>query len=127
MVGPVHLQKVQTPVDGLDQTDASGQKVHGANAAVSETAAALGYLIVDVAGREHGLIAFGQDALVEPSFDSALAAHQLLPYLGVHSKSLSVGGDAVLLLHQTPQKAKGFRVFSVYYPAEQERDRLVKD
>jgi hypothetical protein len=31
------------------------------------------------------------------------------------------------LPHQTPQKAKGFRVFSAYFLAEARRVRLIKD
>jgi len=75
---------------------------------------------VDVGRGEGGPTGVVEPFLVESAFDSALAIGQLLGYLGVHSKSLSAGGDGCSLQHQTPQKHQGFRVFQ--FLASQERD-----
>jgi hypothetical protein len=81
---------------------------------------------VDVGRGQHGPVERAQASFVEAELDSALAVVQLAAYLGVHSKSFSRGDDVVWSLHQTPQKAKGFRVFSIWHRADERRVRLVK-
>jgi len=81
---------------------------------------------MNVGGGEHRMVQVAEPFLVESAFNSALAVGQLLVYLGIHSKSLSVRVMVVLLPHQTPQKAKGFRVFSINFHAETRRVRLIK-
>ena len=92
-----------------------GQQVDGADAAVADAAAAVGDLVVDVAGGEHGLGAAAQVGLVEPLLNPLLAAGQLPAYLGVHSKSLRDWGDEWLVTtHQTPETPKDFEFFHEY-------------
>jgi hypothetical protein len=97
-----------------------------ADAAVSHAPATVGDLIVNVARGEHGSIHLTQSGFVEASLNSALAVGQLLPYLGIHSKSLSAGGDGCWLQHQTPQNHQGFRAFSTIRLAETRRVHLIK-
>jgi hypothetical protein len=89
------LEQVQAPVDGVDETEASGQKMDGPDAAVGEAVSFVSDVVVDVAGCEGGSFGLAQLGFVEPSLNAALAAGQLLAYLGVHSKSLSAGGEGV--------------------------------
>jgi hypothetical protein len=49
-----------------------------------------------------------------------------MSYLGIHSKSLSAGGDDALLLHQTPQNSQGISSFSDNTRAMARRLRLFK-
>ena len=92
VVGQMELEQVQAAVDGVDEAELAGQGVDGADAAVADAAGAVGDLVVDVAGGEHGLVAAAQVGLVEAAFDPALAVGQLPAYLGVHSKSLRCCG-----------------------------------
>jgi hypothetical protein len=50
-----------------------------------------------------------------------------MSYLGIHSKSLSTGGDDALLLHQTPQKLQGISSFSKNLRTKAQNLCLVKD
>jgi hypothetical protein len=117
---------VQVLIDVVDETDASRQQVDGSNAAMSQTVAAVGDLIVDVGRSEGGPVGVAKPFLVESAFDSALAVGQLLVYLGVHSKSLSVGGDGCSLQHQTPQNSQGISSFSKNIRANELWLRLFK-
>jgi hypothetical protein len=119
-------EQVQVLVDGIDEADALGQQVESADAAMADGLNAVSDFIVDVGGAKHGPLDVAEAFLVESAFDSALAFGELPAYLGVHSKSLSVGVDGCSLQHQTPQKHQGFRVFSIYCLAETRRVRLIK-
>jgi hypothetical protein len=120
------FEEVQVLVDRVDETDALRQQVEGADATMRQATGAVSELVVDVGGGEHGPLGIAEPFLVESAFDSALAVGQLLVYLGVHSKSLSAGGDGCSLQHQTPQKHQGFRVFSISCLAETRRVRLIE-
>jgi hypothetical protein len=98
----------------------------GSDAAMSQTVAAVSDLIVDVGRGEGGPVGVTEPFLVEPAFDSALAVGQLLRYLGVHSKSLSAGGDGCSLQHQTPQNSQGISSFSKNIRADELWLRLFK-
>ena len=120
-------EQVQVLIDVVNEPDPLGQHLKGADAAVGDAAGAIGDFIVDVGGGEGGPVGVAEPFLVESAFDSALAVDQLLVYLGVHSKSLSAGGDGCSLQHQTPQKHQGFRVFQKIILANQPGLRLFKD
>jgi len=122
----VNFEQVQVLVDGIDETDPLRQQVKSTDAAVGHAAAAVGDFIVDVGRRKGGPAGVAEPFLVESAFDSALAVGQLLVYLGVHSKSLSAGGDVALLLHQTPQNSQGISSFSKNIRANKRWLRLFK-
>ena len=88
VIGEVDFEQVQLIVDGLNEADASGQEVEGADAAVGDAAVAVGDFVMDVGGREDGLVDVVELGLVEPSVNPTLAAFQLSSYLGIHSKLL---------------------------------------
>jgi len=48
---------------------------------------------MNVGGGEHRMAQVAEPFLIESAFNSALAIGELLVYLGVHSKSLSVAVD----------------------------------
>src|SRR3984957_16852367 len=127
VVGHVNLEQVQVLVDGIDEADPLGEQMKSADAAVGDAAAAVGDVIVDVGRGEGGPADVAEPFLVETAFDSALAVAQLLVYLGVHSKSLSVGGDGCSLQHQTPQNSQGISSFSKNTRANDHWLRLFKD
>jgi phytoene/squalene synthetase len=104
--GHVYLEQVQPSVDGVDQTDLSGQGVDDADAAVREATGAVSDLIMDVAGREHGLAAVAELSFVQAPFDAALAVDKLLPYLSVHSKSLLASGSKTTRYSLRPRKRR---------------------
>ncbi len=52
VVGQMDFEQVQVVVDGVDEADASGQQVDGADAAVGQAAGAVGDLVMDVGGGE---------------------------------------------------------------------------
>jgi hypothetical protein len=68
-----------------------------------------------------------QPFFVETAFNAALAAAKQTEYVGIHSKSLSVGEDEVCSHHLTPQNRQGFRVFSKITHAAKRQLRLSKD
>ena len=112
VVGQVHFEHLQLVVDGVDEADPSGQEVEGTDPAMGDAAVALGDVVVDVAGREDGLVEVLELGLVEPSLKAALAAFQFSSYLGVHSKRLFPWSGELWLLSQTSRKTQEFRVFS---------------
>ncbi len=88
--GQVDLEQVQPVVDGVDQADLSGQGVEGADPAMGDPTAAVTDLLMNVAGREHRLVATTELGLVQAPHDPALALSQLAVDSRVHSKSLLV-------------------------------------
>jgi hypothetical protein len=88
MVGQMNSEQMEAVIKGLDETETARQGVDGADATVSEAVTAITDLIVDIAGGEHGFGAAVQVRGIEATFEAALAAVQLLVYLGIHSKSL---------------------------------------
>jgi len=119
-------EQVQILVDGLDEADALGQQVHSADAAVADGLNAVGDIIVNVGRGEGGPAGVAEPFLVESSFDSVLAVLQELVYLGIHSKSLSAGGDGCSQQHQTPQNSQGISSFSRILRATEQWLRLFK-
>jgi hypothetical protein len=119
-------EQVQVLVDGIDEADALGQQVKRADAAVADAMNAVGDFIVDVGRGEGGPAGVAKPFLVESSFDSVLAVLQELVYLGIHSKSLSAGGDGCSLQHQTPQNSQGISSFSRIICANERWLRLFK-
>src|SRR5262249_24973167 len=67
------------------------QQVEGADAGMGNAAGPVGDLVVDVAGRGHGLGTAAPVGLVQAALDPALAVVQLLVYRWVHSKALVTG------------------------------------
>jgi hypothetical protein len=86
----------------------------------------VGDLVTDVAGGEGRSCRIAQLGLVEPRLQTALAPSESLSYLGIHSKSLSAGGDVALSLHSTPQKSQGISSFSKNFAEIAIRLRLFK-
>jgi hypothetical protein len=127
MVRHVNFEHVQVLIDGIDEADALGQQVHSADAAVADGLNAVGDIIVNVGRREGGPAGVAEFFLVESSLDSALAILQEPVYLGIHSKSLSAGGDGCSLQHQTPQNSQGISSFSKIIRATGQWLRLFKD
>jgi hypothetical protein len=117
---------VQILIDGVDEADASREQVDGSNATVGQAVTTIGDLVVDVGCGEGGPVGIAEPFLVKAAFDSALAVGQLLMYLGVHSKSLSAGGDGCSLQHQTPQNSQGISSFSKNIRAHEHWLRLFK-
>jgi hypothetical protein len=66
--------------------------VDGTDAAVGQSACAVGDLIVDIAGGKLWLGASAEFGFVQTSVDASLAVGEFLSYLGVHSKSLLAAG-----------------------------------
>ena len=88
MIRQMDLEQVKPFVDGAGEAKAVAQKVQCADAAVSDAAAALGELVMDVGGGKDGLVEIVEFVLVETILYSALAGLQLASYLNVHSKLL---------------------------------------
>jgi len=97
-----------------------------ADTAVGDAAAALGDVILDVAGGEDRLVAAAALAAAQAALDAALALRQLGPYLGIHSKSFLGTRFEKSATLQTPRKSQGFRVFSKKIPAGHRPVRLVR-
>src|SRR6266851_8711636 len=90
MIGEVDFEQWQALIDGVDQTQPSNQRVHGPDAADIDAVAALGDLILDVAGGQDRPLTCAKDGFVDPPLNAPLAVIPLLNYAGVHSKSLLV-------------------------------------
>ena len=76
VVGQVNNEEVQGLVNGFGKAELACEKVDGAKAAISKTMAALGDVIVDVSGGEHGLAASADIGLVETAVHAALVIDQ---------------------------------------------------
>jgi hypothetical protein len=55
VVGQVKLEQVESSIDGLGESEVSGEGVDGSDASDGEPAGPLGNLIVDVAGSQDRL------------------------------------------------------------------------
>jgi hypothetical protein len=103
MIRQVQLQQFQAPVEGVDEAEPARQRVEEADAAAGDAAGPLPDLLVDVAGRHHGLGAAAEILLVQPPLDPALAPGQFSSYARFHSKSLratSVGENSYFIQHR---------------------------
>ena len=92
MVRQMALQKMQPAIDGLDQPRSPGQQVHRSDPAASQTPHAVGQLVLNVTGGEHGPGLIRPVAITEPVLNSTLAVAQLLPSTLAHSKCLLAQG-----------------------------------
>src|SRR5271168_658010 len=110
VVRQMNLEQVQAPINGVDQADAPGQKVKGADATVSQAVHAVRDLVMNVAGREHGALQIGHDRFIQTPFDATLAVGEFSPYDLVHSKSLLVSDVEVCCYSSDARKIRGFRV-----------------
>ena len=127
VVKHVNLEEMEFTIDGVDEADALGEKMKGADAAVADAVHAFGDFVVDVAGGEDGAIRAAGFGFIEPTLDPALVSVEAMSYFGIHSKSLSAGGDEVWLPHETPQELQGTSSFSQYFQANARRLRLIED
>src|SRR6185369_12470804 len=91
VIGQMDLEQMQALVNPLDEAEPPGQEMEGTDASVSDAAGAVADLVVNVAGREHGLRTTTEVGLIEAALDPTLAGLELLVYRGVHSKTLDVG------------------------------------
>ena len=127
VVGQVELEQVQALVDGVDEAELAGQGVDGADAAVGDAAGAVGDLVVDVGGGEHGSGAAAEVGFVEAAFDAALAVGQPPSYDGIHSKSLVGPGVRERVHLLKPRKTpRDFEFFANFPPAGPRRTMLVQ-
>jgi len=76
MVRQMNLQQVQPPIDGLDQTRAPRQQVHGPDPAGPQPADPIRQFVLNVPGAEHrpGLIC--PDAVPQPPLNSPFSIAQ---------------------------------------------------
>ncbi len=86
-IGEVELEQVQAAVEGVDETHPARQGVDHTDTAAGDAAGAVGDVIVEVPGGKHGSLASGAVGLVGAALAAALAAGQLLTYLGFHWKA----------------------------------------
>jgi hypothetical protein len=90
VVREMELEQMQTVVNGINETHLPRQGMHGTDPAGGQATGSVSDLIVNITGGEHGPVAPFQVSLVQAAFDPALAASQLLAYLGFHLKSLGL-------------------------------------
>ena len=115
---------MQFIVDGVDESDASGQEVERADAAVGDAAVPLGDFVVNVGGLEGGLVEILELGFFEPVANPPLVASQSPRYVIVHSYSLfSVVGQSVVTSSDAAE-TKEFRAFSEIILADNRRVRL---
>ncbi len=76
VVGQVDAEKVQSRVDGLNESELPCEGMDGTNAAVVEALDAVRDLIVDVGGGEQGSVTTAEVGFVESSLDATLAVFQ---------------------------------------------------
>ena len=88
VVRQMHLEHLDSLVEGGDQPRASREQVHHPDPADPQSAISLRHVIVDVAGSEHGNELVGPDSVSKPVLDSSLAVRQLPAYRIIHSKCL---------------------------------------
>ena len=99
MVRHVNDEQMESAIDGVDEADASSEKVEGADAAVADAMNAVGDFVVDVGSGEDRSSAAVTCGFVEPTLHPALASAELMSYFELHSKSLSAGVEVVWTLH----------------------------
>ena len=112
MVGQVLLEQMKVLVDGLRQADVVGQQVGDADAATGDGVVAVGQVVVDVLGREHGPGLVFPVPSGQTFFDSAFASGQLLVCSVVHSKRLlayeGVGTSYSFFIHENRGVSSAF-------------------
>jgi len=73
VVGQVPLEQVEAAVDVTDEPTLAGDQEHGPDAAAGQSLDAVGQLILDVTGGDHGTLLFGPGAILDPLEDPPLA------------------------------------------------------
>ena len=92
VIGEMALEEMELGVDGGDQAGAPCQQEHGADAAGGEAVDALAEFVVDVAGGDHGDIAFGFGAIGDAVEDPPPPSLQELLVASVGLGALASGG-----------------------------------
>ncbi len=87
VIGQVQLEQMQTLIDRLDQTVASRQQMHGADAAAVDAAPFGRHFVINVAGSELRFEAEREILLIEATLDAALASREPVRENGTHLKS----------------------------------------
>jgi hypothetical protein len=96
-----------------------------ADAAVGHAVVAFADLVLEVGGGEQGPLATVKVELSEAALEAALAAVQLVAYLGFHSKSLACRGEGKLhTLSNTADRSRDFEI-SDFFPVNDCPDVLV--
>ncbi len=108
---------MQAVIDGIVQPQTSDQRMDGSDPTHVDAARALGNLIMDVAGGEHGLVATPQVKPIDALLDGPLAVSQLLVYAGVHSKSLLAAGARKATHSLKHRKRREISSFFMKYPS----------
>ena len=112
MIGEVELEQLQTSVQRINEAKPACEGMNETDAAAGHAAVTLGDLIVNVAGRHHGLGATAKVLLVQTPLNPALAVGQFSLYVRFHSKSLratDVGESRYFIQHR---KCPGISSFS---------------
>src|SRR6185369_9604325 len=81
-----------------------------------QAAHAVGDLVVNVGGGKHRMVQVAESLFVESAFNSTLAVGELLVYLGIHSKSLSVGVDDGVVTSSDAAESQRISSFFSYFP-----------
>ena len=71
-------EQVHVTVQGLDQPHGPSQLVNGADASAGQAACAISDIIVNIASREHRVLAWREERVSQKFVDSALEIFQLL-------------------------------------------------
>jgi hypothetical protein len=71
---------------------------------------------MNVGGGEHRMVQVAEPFFIESAFNSTLAVGELLVYLGIHSKSLSVGVDDGVATSSDAAESQRISSFFSYFP-----------
>src|SRR4051794_6340236 len=88
VVRQVDLEHVYVLVEGLNQPTLAGEELDDANAAAPDPARTARDIEMNIAGGEHGVVAWRAIAIAKSSGDAPLAAKQFLGCSIAHSKRL---------------------------------------
>ena len=78
VIGEMPLEEMEVMVDVVDQAGPASQQEDGADAARGEALDAIGQFVMDVAGGDHGLVAFRSGPILDAVEDSALRSRRIL-------------------------------------------------
>ncbi len=92
VIGHMHLEQVQTMIDGLGEAELLGHEMDGAEAAIADGTTAFAEFVMDITGSELRPIAAWQPSFIQPALDATLAIGPDAVYFGSHSKSLLASG-----------------------------------
>jgi hypothetical protein len=95
VVGQMSFEKVEIPIDIVDQADLLSQQENGADTAGTEPFDAIGVLVVDIGGGHHGLGSLGLAHILETEANSPpsilkvflLASQTFFSESSTHSKA----------------------------------------